>query len=331
VRESGWEEMLAEFRALGGTADNICRREGPLGRGLFPLDPTRPIAIHIPENLLLATTDIRFEGGAFRVAPDAQIGTRERAFLEAYESDFSWGGGGRSETERIFEQAQALPAEMRALLMTEYHCGDWFKEPNDALVQRTFIGTRCVWHRDRTVLMPVVELTNHGAGPTYMTADGIALRGTFSGEVLVRYASFDPQAMFTIFGFATEQPQAFSIALGGKVGQTPVQIGRDLGRLSTTAPYWIPQSAVEGGTAKLQFLMIGNRHFPRRCKSVFYKIMLEAGLSGFEESFDTIRHANRLHFLSLLAVVEALDGPMALSLRRMARFQLQAMSYCYGV
>jgi len=46
-----WHDMLTVFRALGGTADNICLRHGERGRGIFPVDPGRPIAIHIPENL----------------------------------------------------------------------------------------------------------------------------------------------------------------------------------------------------------------------------------------------------------------------------------------
>jgi hypothetical protein len=58
--------------------------------------------------------------------------------------------------------------------------------------------------------------------------------------------------------------------------------------------------------------------------------MRDAGFSGFEHAFDTVRHANRMHFLNLLAAIEAVDGPMAKTLRRMVRFQLQALSYCYG-
>jgi hypothetical protein len=58
--------------------------------------------------------------------------------------------------------------------------------------------------------------------------------------------------------------------------------------------------------------------------------MRDAGYSNVETAFETIQHANRLHFLKLLAVVEDVEGQMAATLRRMARFQLQAMSYCYG-
>jgi hypothetical protein len=325
-----WDEMLDEFRALGGTADNIRLGEGVYGRGLFAVDPARPAAIHIPENLLIPTTDAEFENGAFRVAAGSKAGAREKAFLESYENLFSWRGG-RAETEQVFAHARALPPDLRLELISEYHCGDWFKEPTDRLVQERFLAARCIRHRDRNVIMPIVELANHGSGHTYVTKDGVALRGVYSGEVLVKYAEFDAHGMFMVFGFATEQPQAFSIALGGKVGRNPVQIGRDLGGLSPTSPFWIPEIANTGGTAMLRFLMIGNRNHPRHCRGIFYKLMRDAGFSQFEESFDTIRHANRLHFLKLLSVVEDVEGPMARTLRRMARFQLQAMSYCHGV
>ena len=85
MNDIAWYEMLAEFRALGGTADNICLQEGPLGRGLFSLDPAKPVAIHIPDNLLVDITEVAFDKGEFRVTAQAKAGARERAFLESYE------------------------------------------------------------------------------------------------------------------------------------------------------------------------------------------------------------------------------------------------------
>ncbi len=312
-----WDEMLAEFRALGGTADNIRLGEGAYGRGLFAIDPARPVAIHIPENLLIATADAEFANGAFRVSAASKAGAREKAFLESYENLFSWRGG-RGETEQVFEQAQALPEDLRGVLMSEYHCGDWFREPTDKLVQERFLAARCIRYRDRNVIMPIVEMANHGGGNTFATKDGVGFRGVYPGEVLVKYADFDAQGMFMIFGFATEQPQAFSIALGGKVGRNPVQIGRDLGNLSPTSSFWIPELTNAGGTAMLRFLMIGNRNHPRRLLAI-------RGI---------LRHdppRQPAAFPQAASAVEDIEGPMARTLRRMARFQLQAMSYCYGV
>ena len=48
-----WNDMLNEFRALGGVAENIRIGHGPFGRGLFPIDPKKPVSISIPESLLV--------------------------------------------------------------------------------------------------------------------------------------------------------------------------------------------------------------------------------------------------------------------------------------
>ncbi len=330
MNDAAWQELLAEFRELGGTAENICLREGAHGRGLFPLDPAKPLAIRIPETLLVESAWAEFHDGAFRLASAAKVGPRERAFLEAYQNRLSWGGGGRRDMERILEQAQRLPPELRETLRSEFHCGPWFSDPADRLVQELFVGSRPIGYKGRTVFMPFIELANHGAGPAIVTNGGVALHGRFPGEVMVRYAEFDPHGVFVIWGFAADQPQAFSIALQGKVGDRPVQIGRELGALDPAKEVWSPRLARTEAGARLEFLMIGNRRHPRASKSIFYGLMRGADLTGFERAFETIHHTNRLHFLKLLAAVEEVEGPMALTLRRMARFQLEAMSYCYG-
>jgi len=265
----------------------------------------------------------------FRVR--ASAGSREKLFLEGYENLFSWGGGGRTDIERLFSEAQALPAELRHRLKSEFHCGDWFGDATDAAVQARFIASRCIRYRDRTVVMPIVELANHGAGAACNTADGVALSGRFADEVLYKYSDFDAQGMFSTWGFACDQPQAFSIALGGRIGQRRAVIGRDLGGLTPATQLWIPRAGVRPDEVQLEFLMIGNRQYPRSCKGIFYKVMRDAGISEFEEGFDTIRHANRMHYLNLWAAIESVEGPMVGALRRMVRFQMQAMSYCYGV
>ena len=49
-----------------------------------------------------------------------------------------------------------------------------------------------------------------------------------------------------------------------------------------------------------------------------------------DEVFDRILHFNRMKFLKLLAALEEQEGDLVLMLRRMARFQLEAMSNCIG-
>ena len=85
-----WDAMLDEFRSLGGTADNVCLREGRFGRGLFPCDPSKPVKAHIPDSLLVEVGHARFDNDTIRLRRDAPVGVRERAFLENYQRDFSW-------------------------------------------------------------------------------------------------------------------------------------------------------------------------------------------------------------------------------------------------
>jgi hypothetical protein len=323
--------MLDAFRALGGTADNIRQDMGPVGRGIFPIDPSKPIALRVPDNLLIDTADIVFENGRIGVRAHAAGGGRERAFLEDYENRFSWGDGGRAETEQTFAEAQRLPGELRRLLLTEHRCGLWFDEPAPERIQEQFIASRCISYRGRTVIMPIVELVNHGAGANYDTADGVKLTGTFAGEVLVKYSDLDSYGLFLTYGFAQEQPHALSIQLAGNVGDTQLAIEREIGDVAGSTRAWMPGLAMTDGGAQLDFLMIGNRQYPRLCRGIFYKIMRAAGAAGFEEAFDTIQHVNRMHFLSLLAALEDQTAPMARTLRRMARHQLTTMSFSFGV
>jgi len=325
---SAWDEMLDEFRALGGTAENIRLGEGALGRGIFAIDPSKPVAIRIPANLLMETADAAFENGAFRVRAGAGVGAREKAFIESYEERFSWGRGGRGDIAQVFEQAQALPAELRERLRAEFRCGDWFGAVTPKAIEECFLASRCIGWRGRMVVMPIVELVNHGDGADYDTANGVSLAGTFAHEVLVRYSRIDSYGLFLNWGFAYPQPQAVSIALGGNIGGARLRIVRDLSEFHV--PGRPPRLTNVDGTATLDFLALGDRLHPRRCKAVFYKLAREAGLAGFEEAFDTIQHANRLHFLKLLAAVEGFEIPIAHTLRRMARHQLEAMSFSFG-
>ncbi|HEY8696323.1 MAG TPA: hypothetical protein VIM02_01805 [Rhizomicrobium sp.] len=330
-----WNEMLDEFRALGGTADNICLKQGPLGRGLFPVDQTKPVHIHIPENLLIDSADVFVEDGRFRVSPNSPAGARERAFLENYENAFSWGSGGHADVERFLESMQALPETLRGLLADKFGLGVQFEDATPAFVLSRFLAARIFGYHGRSVVMPIIELANHGDGSSYGDAGGISLSGQFPGEVLVRYSSSDPLQIFMTWGFATDSPLALSIggSLNTKAGKVVVIERKFEGQVRVTKgqPLWIPEVAIDGDQATLQYLMIGNRQFPRLSKGIFYRLMRDAGFVNVEETFDVIQHMNRMHFLELIGALEGHEGPMIRTLRDMARFQLQAMSHCYGV
>ncbi len=327
---TAWDELIDEFRALGGTADNIRLGEGEFGRGLFPIDPVKPVAVHVPENLLVPV-DYMLCGNGVRVGPKATVSERERAWLDRYQEQFAWGGGGADEIRRTFEMAQMLPAELRHALSTRYLCGLWFKEPDERLIANRFFNARSINYRDRPVVMPIIELANHGSAVGYDTSNGVALRGTFAGEVLAEYSQFDSYDFFLAWGFATQRPLAFSVELNGAVGATPLAVKHAFNGSTTSERSWIPEIKKTAEGIELPFLMLGHQRFPRLAKGIFYKLMREAGYKGWEEAFDLVHHTNRLHFVNLLMALDGIDAPMARTLRAMVHYQLRAMSFCFGV
>ncbi len=332
MNELDWQQLLREFRALGGTADNVRLGQGTFGRGLFPINTTEPVAICVPDNLLVSTKDMVFDRGALRVAPSSNVGERERAWLEHYQAIVSWGGKGGEEVRRIFDEAQALPQDLRHELRTKFNCGRWFEDVSEDLIERSFLASRCIEYKNSEVVIPILELANHSHGAVYETMNGISLRGYFPGEILVSYANLDPFGLFISWGFASRQPIAFSIALAGSSGRTKLHIKRRFGDAKEAEKNgWTPEIVTGPGEATLPYLVIGNQLFPRTPKGIFYKKMKERGYSGFEEAFDKIQHANRLHFINLLDALEGNELPIARVLRTMAREQLRAMSFCFGI
>ncbi len=327
-----WDELVDEFRALGGSMDNVRLGHGPLGRGLFVVDPARPFLVRAPENLLVSVSDIVFENGTLKVAAGANVGVRERKFYEDYYAFISWGDGGREEIERIFEQAAQLPPELRHKLFTDYICGEWFDEPSLGLIQKQFIDSREISFRGRIAMMPIIELANHGAVCSYDETDGLSLRGTAQDEITVQYASTDTSIMFISWGFVAECDSAYSIALRTAVGTTPLHVYRRT--VNTTIgvkPVPPTLTTIDGGALQLNFLMLGNRRMPRLCRGNFRSVLRAAGHTDVDETFDKIRMVNQGHYLALLGDLETLDGPMVRQLRRMARLQLLALTYCFGV
>jgi hypothetical protein len=338
-KSNRWRELLEEFRALGGTAENICIGEGRHGRGLFVEDASRPVRLRAPENLLLPLEAACFHDGTFFVAPTSGMTAREKAWLERYENEFSWGGRGRRETEAWLESISALPGEIREKLATKFsmpHCtGDLTAES----VQQRFLESRVIEHNGRKVIMPIVELINHHSGaPTYDGTSGVAISGKFPDEVLASYCEADAFGYFQKWSFLSEATMAFSMWLTLHTLVPEVQVARELlqGKLyGPNGPAGIslrlPNLIKDKDRIKLSFLMLGNRNSPRIPRGAFHRVFQLAGLQAADEMFDVIRHMNGMLFLGLLGDIEGLAGPFAAALRTVCRFQLEALAHCFGM
>lgn len=326
--DSLWNDMLDEFRALGGVANNIRLGEGPFGRGLFPIDPAQPVEIFIPSYMLIWIEDVRFENDEFRLAESASRSPRIRAFLERYEREFSWGPG-HADTEAFLRMMQDLPERLQRFLTDQLALGDFFQPIKPAVVQNWFFRTRLLRSRNRDVIIPIVELANHGGAARYESLTGVSLKGTFEGEVLVRYSEpADPYDMFANWTFAPREEYAFSLPMGVAFGEQQFSIGR--GYDNAQMPY-LPSVTMDGGRIVLSHLLLGHKRFPRVPKGAFRKAMESTPLANVDEAFDFILMLNRQRFLDLLALLDGVELPTAAPLRRLAVNQLMALSCQYGV
>lgn len=325
-----WADMLEEFRSLGGVAENICLREGRYGRGLFPSNPFKPYKINIPPSLLVDVKDVRFEGNTFGIASGAHIGAKERSFLESYQREFAWGVA-RNATEDVLQMLQEAPPELREILRKPFGLEVWLREPTPEQVQERFLASRALSFKEgMDVVIPIVELANHGSGTGYRVEDdGVGLSGQTAEEILVQYGARDPLGMFLGWGFASKsEPFALSLAMGVRQAGLLIRRG-EADPASKPAPF-MPTVIRDGSTIYLSYLMLGHRKNPQLARGIFNRIMRDVGRADATELFDFIQHANRLQWLRLLGASEQAAVPLANLLRTLVYAQLDALSHSIG-
>lgn len=320
--------MLDEFRALGGIAENVRLGYGAFGRGLFPIDPAKPVHIHIPESLLVPLEHVTFANNTFRVSGASWVSARGRAFVERYEQDFAWGTEARGEIEDVLTSLHALPERLRELLANRFFGN--FSQLTPELVQKLFLNSRAISSGGRSVVMPIIELANHGGSARYGSDWGVSLQGQFEGEVLVRYSvPADAYDIFSHWLFPSPEPLAFSVPIVHTGGGKEFRIGREFGE-DEPAP-WVPKVSVIGNTISFNYLLLGHRQFPRVPRGAFNKAVANGGLEPQNEVFEAVQHANRKLFLDLIGELEGIDSPAVPRLRTMALYQLNALSSYFGV
>jgi len=61
---AGWNSLLEEFGSFGGTANNVIKRQGNFGLGLFLIDASQPVEMRTPKHLLASKDNIELLNGA---------------------------------------------------------------------------------------------------------------------------------------------------------------------------------------------------------------------------------------------------------------------------
>ena len=212
-----WDFLLSEFCRLGGTADNICLKEGEYGRGIFPINPNLKAKIFTPSKLLVKKNDIYLKDNKLRIKKDKKYNKEVRDFFNFYQDNFSWDTGGKETTE-LFEKGLSLFNSNLKQLIKKYalvdidlrHKGSW-----DNVIKDQFLNARAVKFRGAAVIAPIFDLVNHKvrsldfiinekgiSTPNYPNSDG---------EIRQSYAYMSPLECFFHYGFFSEETIVFSL------------------------------------------------------------------------------------------------------------------------
>jgi hypothetical protein len=332
AQDLSWNEILRMFRMLGGTAENIEPKNPGTGRGLVARISEQPVHVRVPPNLLFRVEDVEFENDRFRLKKSADAGEAERFFFESYQRGMSWEAGGRSESLSFVNALDSLPDGVRSLLAEEFGFEDLLDGDSLERAQKRFLKSRSVRLGEAEFIAPVIELANHSvAGLLSSYADGgLAIQGTVEEEVLVTYGIHDSMSLFQTFGLVSREPGAFSQSMEAQLQTRKLLIFQDRSSPVMRGTTWGPRMDIEGGTVVLPFLMIGHRAMPKQPRSIFRALAADAKIGEADEVFDSILRFNWAAFLNLLTALEAHDGNMVVTLRTVARYQLEAISHCIG-
>ena len=118
--EADFLDLLERFTELGGTAENICIRQGELGRGVFPVDPSRRAKIATPKNLLINRSQICISQDEIYVKDKhSQFSVKEKDFIELNYNRV-WVGGGNICSCEFLKYLLSIPQSIKDQLL---RCG----------------------------------------------------------------------------------------------------------------------------------------------------------------------------------------------------------------
>jgi hypothetical protein len=330
-----WEEVLAEFRALGGIAENVRLGQGRFGRGIFAIDPAAPVRLQAVETMLVPVADWELRDGQLRVKASSAAGARERDFYERFERDFGWGAGMREEMWQAQEAWSALPPAVVNALCTMGPFQDShvrFAPPTAELCFYLYLRMRMISYQGQSYRMPLVELVNHsGTAPGYVLESGVAVAGKFEDEVLVRYSRADAWKRALVWGFAQTDPFAYSLALNVDVRQTRLTIDGNCEEVDVRGDIAFPRAEQRENELRLAFLQLGSMAAPDLPRAVARDVLGRSfDRVTADDTFDTVLRFNREKFHGLLRVLLAHRGPLIEMLEQAVLAQLDALAACAG-
>jgi hypothetical protein len=329
-----WEQLLEEYRGIGGVAENIRLGDGAFGRGVFPIDPQQPVRIFTPLRAMVPVTAVAIEDGRLRVLP-GRVDDDVARFFERYEQYWSWGAGGYDEALAVQSGFHALPqhaVEFISSMGALESPGARFLPPGDATVFEQFVRSRAFRHDGHEHFVPMVDLVNHAGGARgYLSEGGFGVAGTFAGEAFVRYNRYDAWQFALTHGFGDEPSLAHSLRIDVAVGAIQLVIERHPDAVAVNGGMPFPAAADRAGTLRLSHVMLGNTAGEDLPRGIFRNLLRpHYPAEQADATFERISQFNRNRFVDLLRILESCDGRFVATLRGAALNQLTALNACAG-
>lgn len=322
-------ELLTTFRSLGGIAENVSIRPGRHGHGLFVNDPSQPVRVVTPMQLLIAPAMLMTtREGQVKVKSTSGLRADVVAFHQHYQRAFGWGAGGYDPISQHRQQLEALPDSVKAFLHI-FGCQDDLSRqlmPQEAF--RHHCISRQISVHGTSMLMPVLELINHASSgePYVISDDGVSLTGTFDDEVISCYRkSMDAFHFFFNYHFAAPSRSTLSCDVQIDVpGFRSLRVCRMDGSSELKRGVHMPRVMSGKDEVCLSFVELVNLDKPSLPRQVFVELLGDQGMpiTRSHELFSGLITHNRQVLSDFLSACEGLDGSALPGLKEVAAFQL---------
>jgi hypothetical protein len=328
-----WDVMIDAFRQFGGIIENVDRRKGPLGFGLFVIDPNKPYQLYVPEHLLVEVSALVKGHEGLYINPNANIPENYKQWFADYQRLFSWGQEGYQSTIKFETGLKKLPApavsklKQMGLNLERRYQGDW-----ETVITNRFLQTRQLAYNGKRIIMPIIELLNHSSTSSgYDTTRGVRVQGYSTDEIYVNYGPSDPIRRFMGYGFVSDEPIALSHPLSISFDdKTRVNIlaqpsKAEIQRLK--AP--VLRESNQDNIWQLDFVLLGLKSKPSAPRTLF-----EQSLQGhvlrpnYREMFEQVWRENERNLIDLRQTLENSNSPVINGLKRAIHHQLKAMTHC---
>ena len=325
-----FKEILVEFRALGGIANNIDCRQAKNGRGLFAVNPDLPIQLHCPPNLLLERQYIQLDDQKhIQVSEKANANKHLKSFYEKFHKHFGWSAGGLNQIRDFHNELVLLPKDIKEFLAILGWHETSFHELNDGKLLEHYLMSHQIDINSKPMIMPIIEMINHSSnGNNYIIEDGIKFNGNFKDELFANYnCNIDMFHFYRNYHFVSPTNYLLSCDVSfdfPSIGR--VFISRFDNILNQEDSLKTPQFKKSNNQLSISFVELSNKQ--GNARPIFVKLMQSNNISSTKanEIFDGLIEHNKQVLDAFLAECNKSDGRIIEDLKTIAKIHLQILN-----